>query len=349
MSPGVYKQTTFAGDDIRKAIVPMQHPGPSAVLFDMLGFLVDLGDKVANTPDVVTGDTGQTAQTATTTLALIEQGLKVFTGIMGRMLRALNSELAALYKLNARYGDQREYQMVIDRPDADIAADFGDGTADVVPVADAASSTDMQRMAKAQLLGQLAGIGTPAPDPFFDPLETRKFILEAAAFPNVDRVLKPPQPDLRQDRAIEADVAQKEAEVAKTQAETVKTLTEASAKEAEVGLKAEEVGIKREQGQMKAASDVLNAGVKREGQQQKAANERARAEAEGDGGPVPGVAGEPGNGAGVPSPDELVALLGGGGQGGDVGGVPPFPGGAVPLGVEQGPFETGPGNGQAGF
>lgn len=349
MSPGVYKQTTFAGDDIRKAIVPMQHPGPSAVLFDMLGFLVDLGDKVANTPDVVTGDTGQTAQTATTTLALIEQGLKVFTGIMGRMLRALNSELAALYKLNARYGDQREYQMVIDRPDADIAADFGDGTADVVPVADAASSTDMQRMAKAQVLMPFMGLETGQPDPMFNQLELRRRLLEAASIPNIDQILQQPQPDPVQQQAVGLDLAQKEADVQKTKAETVKVLTEASAKEAETGLRAEEVGIKREQGQMKAASDVLSAGVKREGQQQKAANERERARAEGDEGPVRGVAGEPGDGGVPPDAAQLLAGLSGAGAGPDVGGAIPQPGIAMPAFPEQGPGGLGGGNGQAGF
>src|SRR5690606_34074894 len=122
--------------------------------------------------------------------------------------------------------------------------------------ADAATATDMQKAAKAQVLVPFMGLEGGMPDQHVNQLEARRRYFEAAGIA-MEGLLAQPQPDPRQEAAINADVAQKEADVAKTQAETVKVLTEASAKEAEVGLKAEEVGIKQDQGRMKAASDVM--------------------------------------------------------------------------------------------
>ena len=342
-SPGIFKQVTVAGDDLRKAIYHMQHPGPSAVLFEMLGFLVTMAKELSSTSDVLQGDV-KTNQPATTTLALIEQGLKVFTGVMARTLRALGAELKALYTLNARYGDAGEYSAVCDVPPELMAQDFGLDSADIVPVADAATATDMQKAAKAQVLVPFMGLEGGQPDPMVNQLEARRRYFEAAGIA-MEGLLEQPQPDPAQVAAVEADVAQKQAGVEKTKAETVKLLTEASIAEAKVGLEAEKVAQADEQGRMKAASDVMNAGIKREGQQQKVSNDAARA----DGGRVPGMEGASGDAGVSPSPDELLALLGGGGQGGDVAGGMPVPGTAMPIGAEEGAIPLGGGGRESGF
>jgi chaperonin GroES len=76
----------------------MDFKGPSPVLFELLGFLVEAGKEIAAVKDVLTGDQKASNVPATTTLALIEQGLKVFTAIYKRVHRALKSELNKLYR-----------------------------------------------------------------------------------------------------------------------------------------------------------------------------------------------------------------------------------------------------------
>jgi chaperonin GroES len=109
-----WKQLNVPGKNIRDAIVPHQFAGPSPVLFQVLGMLIDAGKSITNVQDILTGEaTAQTMQ-PTTLLALIEQGLKVFTSIIKRLFRSMAREFNLLYELNRRYPDEEEYQEVID-------------------------------------------------------------------------------------------------------------------------------------------------------------------------------------------------------------------------------------------
>jgi chaperonin GroES len=109
-----WKQINVPGKNIRDAIVPHNFPGPSPVLFQVLGMLIDAGKQISNVQDILTGEaTAQTMQ-PTTLLALIEQGLKVFTSIIKRLFRSMAQEFKLLYELNRRYPDEEEYQNVID-------------------------------------------------------------------------------------------------------------------------------------------------------------------------------------------------------------------------------------------
>lgn len=109
-----WTQLNVPGKNIRDAIVPHNFPGPSSALFQLLGLLIDAGKSISNVQDILTGEaTAQTMQ-PTTLLALIEQGLKVFTSIIKRLFRSLAREFKMLYELNRRYPDEEEYQRVID-------------------------------------------------------------------------------------------------------------------------------------------------------------------------------------------------------------------------------------------
>jgi chaperonin GroES len=165
---GLWKQVPFSGDDIRKSMVKFDHPGPSPVLFQMLGLLQEWTKKITSTSEVLAGEATPN-QPATTTLALIEQGLKVFTGIIGRMLRALGEELRAYFDLNARFADQEQtrYAMLGDTPAYISRQDFNPDSCDVVPVADSTVVTDAQAMARAEMIMQVAA--TPIGQNLMDP------------------------------------------------------------------------------------------------------------------------------------------------------------------------------------
>ncbi|MDE2099597.1 MAG: co-chaperone GroES [Patescibacteria group bacterium] len=190
---GEYKVVNVAGGTLRENIVPMQFPGPSSVLFNLLGMLVEAGKEVAAVKDVLTGDTGKNANIpATTTLALIEQGLKVFTAIYKRIHRALKSELNKLYRLNRIYGDEKSQYKVGDTWKVISKQDYVLGSG-VEPVSDPTMVSDMQRLGRAQFLMQFAN------DPYFNAHEIRRRILSAASIDDIDKVLNaqaPPNPQI---------------------------------------------------------------------------------------------------------------------------------------------------------
>ena len=78
LSPGKLKTVRVPGNDIRAGMVIPNFPGPSQVLFNLLGLLLEAAKDIAAVQDVLTGDV-QRNQPVGTTLMLIEQGLKVFT------------------------------------------------------------------------------------------------------------------------------------------------------------------------------------------------------------------------------------------------------------------------------
>lgn len=105
--------------DIREAVMPVQFPGPSSVTFQLLEFLLGAAKDITSVKDVLTGEApGQ--QPATSTLALIEQGMQVFSSIYKRVYRSQTREAELLARLNARYLEDEVYQNFVDElPDPD--------------------------------------------------------------------------------------------------------------------------------------------------------------------------------------------------------------------------------------
>jgi chaperonin GroES len=158
VSPGKYEQVEVTGGDVRTAIYSHQFPGPSAVLFNLLGMMVDAARDITAVKDILTGDTGEKGvQTATTTLAMIEQGLKVFTAIYKRVYRSLKDEFKLLFRLNAQHATDQEYFTFLDQQQAIAKADYDLKSMDIMPVADPKMVTDMQRAARANVLMQISG------------------------------------------------------------------------------------------------------------------------------------------------------------------------------------------------
>lgn len=187
-TPGEWKRVDGAtGGPLRDAIVPLQLPGPSAVLFSMLELLIGAAKDITSVQDIMTGS--QDSQTApTTALALIEQGQKVFTAIYKRVHRAFGEELRILRRLNRDYLDGEQYFALTDMPGQVTQDDYQDKDLDVMPVSDPTAVNDMQKMAKAQVLMMHNG------DPLVNQMEIRKRTFEAAGIDNLKVLFEVPQP-----------------------------------------------------------------------------------------------------------------------------------------------------------
>lgn len=323
--PGRYHYVNTAGQDIRNALVTMQHPGPSPALMNLLQMLIESGKQITAVQDIMTGDVGR-SQPATTTLAQIEQGLKVFSSIYKRVYRALAQEYKILYDINGQYPDEDAYRRVLDfedpQPQADpmqgqqpqmlpapqppisMAEDFAYDDCDILPVADPNVVTDMQRMARAQFILELAG--HPVLGQQFNPRTVAERVLSAAHIDDTENLLQQQQgedPAMRaQAELAQADVNLKRAQEQKLMAEVQQIMTQmsqgpdngsaqelqlkAERQQAELELKAQaqdfearrkaaELEIKADQASAKHSIDVSKLELSAEQQALKARNDMA--------------------------------------------------------------------------
>lgn len=245
LRPGEWKTLNITGDDLRKGIVPLPTKDPSNVLFQLLGMMVNAGQRLASTVDSMVGENPGQNQKATTTLAVIEQGSKVFSGIYKRLHRSFKQELRKLFKLNSQYVQAEDYFTVLDLPmpfenvEVIRAEDYNIENINVVPAADSSVSTAQQKMMKAQALveyqmqtGQL------------NMQEVTRRYLEATEQPSIDLLMQlpPPQPTVEQQEFqhkqqldwanFQLDVIQTELDDLKVRADAINKLADAEAKEA---------------------------------------------------------------------------------------------------------------------
>jgi len=240
--PGEWKMVQARGADVRNSIVPMTFPGPDATLFQLLGLLIEAGREVASVKDIMTGDAGGRSQTATTTLALIEQGMMVFTAAYKRIFRSLKREFKLLAKINAQTLDPQKYSMFHDptgQTPVNPQQDYAMADMDIHPVADPRSVTKMQEVAKAEIVMQLAQTGQ------VNQGEATKRILQAAGIPDIEALAPQPNPiqqqmEKMQMQAAQADLTLKMVEIdqaiadlEKTRSESMKNMTDAAANVAE--------------------------------------------------------------------------------------------------------------------
>lgn len=181
IQPGEWKIVNAVGDDLRKQIVPLPFKEPSNVLFELLGMLVQSGKELASVAEIFVGKMPGQNTPATTTMASIEQGMKVFTAIYKRIYRALNQEFKILFNLNAKYLDPQTANAVLDEPIG--PEDFDKNTYDICPAADPQASSQTERLTKAQALLTLVQLGT------VDPIEVTKRILIAQDQPNWQKLI----------------------------------------------------------------------------------------------------------------------------------------------------------------
>jgi hypothetical protein len=172
-------------DDIRKLAMPMPFNPPSAVLFQLLGFLVDAGKGVVQTSFEKLSDANPN-QPVGTTMALIEQGMVVFSSIHSRLHNSMARVFKILHRINSAYLDET----IIDGYDngLEVKPEDFDGPLDVIPVSDPSIFSETQRFAQVQALMQRSAM-LPG---MYDQRKVEEMFLRAMKIPDKD-VLVPDQ------------------------------------------------------------------------------------------------------------------------------------------------------------
>jgi chaperonin GroES len=142
-------------DDVRKIAMPMPFNPPSAVLFQLLGFLVDAGKGVVQTSFEKLSDQNPNAPVGTT-LALIEQGMVVFSSIHSRLHSSMARVFKILHRINSAYLTDEDIEAL--ESGLEIEPSDFDGPMDVIPVSDPAIFSEAQRFAQIQAIMQRAAI-----------------------------------------------------------------------------------------------------------------------------------------------------------------------------------------------
>jgi chaperonin GroES len=178
--PGEWKPVASSGDDLKKQIVPLPAKDPSNVLFQLMGSLITSGKELASVAEIFVGKMPGQNTPATTTMATIEQGMKVFTAVYKRIYRSLDKEFKKVYDLNKAYLNPNTYAEVLDAPVG--PDDFNTENYDICPGADPTAVSKTEQLMKAQGLMELLPTGA------LDPIEVISRILQAQEQPNWEKL-----------------------------------------------------------------------------------------------------------------------------------------------------------------
>jgi chaperonin GroES len=212
--PGEWKPVNATMDDLKKGIFPLPVREPSSVLFNLLGSVVDAGQRLTSTTDTLAGDSGQHNQKANAALANIELGMKVFNGIYKRLHRGLKQEFKKIFRVNSEYLTGREYFTILDaevanQPQQVLETDYNPESMDVIPTSDPNVVTEQQKLQKAQALFELSQQG------LVNPQVATKRMLEAQDQPGIEELMDIPSPQ----PSFEQQIQQKELQIKEYQAQ----------------------------------------------------------------------------------------------------------------------------------
>lgn len=199
IGPGEWREVDSTAEELSKAFFPIPYHEPSPAMFQVLGLLTEQGQRFATTTEAMVGEANNTGPVGTT-LALIEQGAKLFSAIHKRLHNANAAEFRILAELNYEFMPEQYPYQIEDKEQTALRADF-DGRVDVVPVSDPNIVSNVQRIAQAQAVLQLA---TEAPD-LYDRKEVHRDLLTALRVPDIDRLM-PDKDEIPRREPVEEDM-----------------------------------------------------------------------------------------------------------------------------------------------
>lgn len=256
-SPGEWKPVNATGDDLRKQIVPLPAKEPSKVLLELMANLVTASKELASVAEIFVGKMPGQNTPATTTMATIDQGMKVFTAVYKRIYRSLQSEFYKIFELNAIFTNPETEAAVLDMPIG--PNDFDDKQYDICPAADPNAMSQSEKLQKAQGLLEMLTLGT------LDVVEVTKRNLQAQEQPNWETLLNksiqqtgempPAPPDPKAQEIQMKQQAEQQKIGLQAQAQQGKMQLEAAGKQQEMAQSQQQHQLEMQQAAQKAQLD----------------------------------------------------------------------------------------------
>jgi len=197
IQPGEFKDVDAPGGSLKDAFYPLPYKEPSATLLQLMGIVVQAGQRFAAISELQVGEGSQQAAVGTT-MALLERGSKVMSAIHKRLYFSMKEEFKLLAKIISTYLPPEYPYDVVGGARTIKQIDFDDRI-DILPVADPNIFSMTQRITLAQTELQLA-MSQPKMHNLY---QSYRKMYEALGVKNIDQVLPPPAPNAPKDPSLE--------------------------------------------------------------------------------------------------------------------------------------------------
>ena len=189
IQPGEFRDVDAPGGNIKDSFMTLPFKEPSATLLQLMGVVVQAGQRFASIADMQVGEGNQQAAVGTT-VALLERGSRTMSAIHKRLYAALKNEFKLLSRVFKLYLPQEYPYDIVGGQKMVKQTDFDDRV-DIIPVADPNIFSQTQRISLAQTELQLAQSNPQIHNLY----QAYRNMYEALGVKNVDLILKkPPQP-----------------------------------------------------------------------------------------------------------------------------------------------------------
>jgi len=197
LQPGEFRDVDAPGGNIKDQFMQLPFKGPDQTLLQLMGVVVQAGQRFASIADAQVGDMNQQAAVGTT-VALLERGSRVMSAIHKRLYVGLKTEFKLLAEVFKTYLPP-EYPYDVPGATRQVkVADFDDKV-DILPVADPNIFSQTQRISMAQMELQLAQSNPQIHDLY----QAYRSMYEAVGVKNINAILPPPQQPQPIDPALE--------------------------------------------------------------------------------------------------------------------------------------------------
>jgi hypothetical protein len=197
IQPGEFRDVDAPGGNLRDAFMPLPFKEPSQTLLQLMGVVVQAGQRFASIADIQIGDGNQQAAVGTT-VALLERGSRTMSAIHKRLYASMKQEFKLLSRVFALYLPPEYPYDVVGGQRTIKQTDFDDRV-DIVPVADPNIFSQTQRISLAQTQLQLAQSNPQIHNLY----EAYRKMYEALGVRDIDKILNVPQPPAPKDPALE--------------------------------------------------------------------------------------------------------------------------------------------------
>ena len=195
--PGEFRDVDAPGGNIKDQFQILPFKEPSATLYQLMGFVVQAGQKFAAITNMDTGNDMQNRAVGTT-VSLLERGSRVMSAIHKRCYYSMRREFRLLSKVFATYLPPIYPYSVYGADQAVKQTDFDDRV-DVIPVADPNIMSMAQRVTLANENLKIA-----MSNPMMHNLrEAYRRVYEALGTQDIDQILKPLERPVPKDPATE--------------------------------------------------------------------------------------------------------------------------------------------------
>jgi len=186
LQPGEFRDVDAPGGNLRDAFMPLPFKGPDATLLQLMGTVVQAGQRFASIADMQVGDGNQGAAVGTT-VALLERGSRVMSAIHKRLYAAMKCEFMLLAENFVSYLPAMYPYDVVGGQNQIFKEDF-DAKVDIIPVADPNIFSQTQRISIAQSEMQIA-MTNPQMHNIY---HAYRHMYEALGVKDIDQLLPPP-------------------------------------------------------------------------------------------------------------------------------------------------------------